>query len=101
MKPKYIYLYNSENGEDKILHHYPFNNEDHIRVRRGKYESIYEYEHFDLFCYKMSSMLTFRGHKCWELLIEEVLYDSLDEDAIGCLYGMISPTIMGGITKIY
>lgn len=93
MKPKYTYFYTSDNAIEDIFLHPPFSYEKPISKRIGRDASIIEFEHFDLYCFRMCKPnLSMRGHKTWQILVEDILYNELDSDYIQeNLYHMILP----------
>ena len=104
MKPRYTYFYTSDNAVDKILEYPPFSYDKPIKIRKGRNEAIIEYEHFDLFCYRMENlMLSMKGHKTWQILVEDILYNKLSRDYLeDILYPMMCPyDLLGGrIVKV-
>ena len=104
MKPKYMFFYKSDNAINDILNHSPFDMDNPIKIRIGRDESIIEYKYFDLYCIKMAkSRVNIKGHRCWQILVEDILYDELDNDYIQqILEPMMCPyKLLGGrIVKI-
>ena len=104
MKPKYMFFYKSDNAVNDILNHTPFDMDNPIKIRKGRDESIIEYKYFDLFCIRIENpRIYMRGHRCWQILVEDILYDELDNDYIQdvlepmmCVYGVLG----GRIVKI-
>lgn len=79
MKPNYIYFYKSDVAVDDILRHPPFHYEQPIKIRKNKDKAIIEYEHFDLRCYRINpKQHNIRGHRTWQILVEDILYDEMD-----------------------
>lgn len=93
MKPNYIYFYKSDVAVDDILRHSPFCYEKPIKVERSKDTARIEYKYFDLRCYRINpKQYNVKGHRTWQILVEDILYDEMDLEFIQCcLYPMMSP----------
>lgn len=93
MKPNYIYFYKSDNAVDDILKHSPFCYQKPTKIKRSRDEARIEYEHFDLRCFRMNypNQQSVRGHKTWQVLVEDILYDELEQDFINeCLFSIMN-----------
>jgi hypothetical protein len=82
-KPKYIYFYSSDSAVNSLLEQFPFRHEEPIYKRISKSEALIDYEHFVLFCFKRNfNYDVMRGHKCVQILVEDIVYDSLNQEQI-------------------
>lgn len=104
IKPKYLYLYISDIAISDIVEHSPFRYDNLINQRISKDQARFEYEHYTLECYRMTrSFESMRGIRCWQILVEDELYDKLTEEQINCiLKPIMAPySLLGGkIVKV-
>jgi len=92
IKPNYIFFYKNDIALDDIIKHAPFFYDEPIQIKRGKNEARFEYEHFDLRCYKIKNLnLSMRGIKTWQILIEDELYDEISHEII---YTVLAPMMV-------
>lgn len=105
MKPKYTYLYKSDNAVDDILSQPPFTYDEPINKKVTGNKTIIEFEYFDLFCYRMDKpCLSMKGHKTWQILVEDILFNEFDNNYIqDVLEPMMCPyDLLGGrVVKVY
>lgn len=86
IKPNYTFFYKNDNALDDIVKHSPFNFDKPIKskVNVTKDELYFEYEHYILRCFKMKkpNSICMRALRTWQVLIEDELYDMLDQQFI-------------------
>jgi hypothetical protein len=89
MKPNYIFFYRNDMALDDIIKHAPFCSDSPVKVYKSKNEARFEYEHFDLRCFKKLEMTnSIRGLRTCQVLVEDELYDAIDQK---CISELLSP----------
>ncbi len=80
VKPQYLFIYKNNSAVDDLLDTSPFRYDKPISYRRGREQSIIDYEHFTLKCIKKYEINdNLRGFKTWQILIEGCLYDNITQ----------------------
>lgn len=100
MKPNYIFFYKNENKLEELLRKYPFR-EDVLNKKITKKQQIFEYEYFDLVCFKGNTInKNIRMIRTYSIVIDSEIYNNLEQGIIDeILIPMLSPcgTLLGKI----
>lgn len=86
-----IIFYENQDALDGYLHNFCY--DEPIKIRKNKKETHYEYEHFEIKCFKQLYNQCFRGHKCDLIAVEKVLTenDNWNEFKNNISFGMLVP----------
>ena len=102
IKPIYTFFFKNDEAIDDLLKHAPFNIKDPVMIKRcHDKEIIIEYEHFNIYCFKVKKLDAnfhgFCGLRCCQVLVEDELYDGIS-DEIKLIFNVIMQPygILGG-----